>query len=58
MYLFAAEEDEIATPEDAVTICEQLGEFCAHYEVLKDEDHLSVGFSKDMSYFKKVLAIL
>lgn len=53
--MFVARHDAIADLEDNLVVRDKLGDRCVHFEVLENEDHLSMSFSKDMSYFAEVI---
>lgn len=55
--LFIAEQDHIADVHDNERLRKTLPNVVA-YEILKDEDHLSLAFSKNLTYFSKVMAVM
>ena len=56
--MFVARHDAIADVSDNIRVRNALGENCVHFSILEDEDHLSLSFSKDMTYFKDVIQLL
>lgn len=55
--LFIAEQDHIADVHDNKRLQKEIPNVVA-FEILKNEDHLSMAFSKDLTYFKKVMAVM
>jgi len=55
--MFMASDDQIADIRDNEDLRKRIPKV-VHWEVLPDEDHLSLSFSKDMTYFRKVMAVM
>lgn len=55
--LFVAREDFVADVQDNENVRQRIPNV-AHYRILENEDHLSLSFSKNMTYFAEVLAAM
>ena len=55
--MYMAEDDKIGDMIDNTKLKSKI-RTVVHFEMLKDEDHLSLTFSKDMTYFKKVINLM
>ena len=55
--LFLGEDDQIADRLDNELLRDQLPNV-VEFKVLENHDHLSVSFSKDMSYFEEVIQLM
>ena len=55
--IFVSRHDKIATVEDNLKLSKTI-QNNIHFEILEEEDHSSVIFSKNMTYFKSVLEVM
>lgn len=56
--MYMAEFDEIGDLQDNRVLKRKIGNMVKHFEVIKNEDHLSLMFSKNMTYFKDVMDLM
>jgi len=55
--IFVARNDYISTVEDGLNL-NKLIKNSVHFQILEDEDHSSVIFSKNMTYFEDVIKVM
>jgi len=55
--IFVARHDQLADVKDNQRLCKEINN-CIKFSILEDEDHQSVTFSKNMTYFEEVLDLM
>ena len=56
--MFVGNQDLYATEESAEWAKNELGDAIYHFEIIKDVDHSSFNFGKDMSYMNGVIDLI